>query len=80
VRARSPTIPRLGMLRTASPHSSATAATRVCMAAIACKAPEFAVEAMYVRKHLDEVDKRRRVEGKPILDPQTPKTKKRYGL
>jgi hypothetical protein len=52
--------------------------------------PEFAgnphrgrvteAEAAYVREHFDEVNKRLSAEGKPILDPSDPKTKKRYGL
>jgi hypothetical protein len=52
--------------------------------------PEFAgnphrgrvteAEAAYVRDNFDKVNKRLSAEGKPMLDPSDPKTKKRYGL
>lgn len=52
--------------------------------------PEFAgnphrgrvteAEATYVRENFDKVNKRLSAEGKPMLDPSDPKTKKRYGL
>jgi Lsr2 len=52
--------------------------------------PEFAgnphrgrvteAEAAYVRDNFDAVNKRLSAEGKPMLDPSDPKTKKRYGL
>jgi hypothetical protein len=38
------------------------------------------VEAAYVRDNLDAVNKRLSAEGKPMLDPSDPKTRKRYGL
>jgi hypothetical protein len=37
-------------------------------------------EAAYVRENFDAVNKRLSAEGKPMLDPSDPKTKKRYGL
>ena len=37
-------------------------------------------EAAYVRDNFDAVNKRLSAEGKPMLDPSDPKTKKRYGL
>ena len=52
--------------------------------------PEFAgnphrgrvteAEATYVRENFDKVNKRLSAEGRPMLDPSDPKTKKRYGL
>jgi hypothetical protein len=52
--------------------------------------PEFAgnphrgrvteAEATYVRENFDKVNKRLSAEGKPMLDPSDPKTKKRYDL
>ena len=52
--------------------------------------PEFAgnphrgrvteAEAAYVRDNFDKVNKRLSAEGKPMLDPSDPKTKKRYAL
>jgi hypothetical protein len=33
-----------------------------------------------VRENFDKVNKRLGAEGKPMLDPSDPKTKKRYGL
>jgi hypothetical protein len=37
-------------------------------------------EAIYVREHLDEVQKLRSERGLPLIDPADPKTKERYGL
>jgi hypothetical protein len=37
-------------------------------------------EAVYVREHLDEVQKLRSERGLPLIDPADPKTKERYGL
>jgi hypothetical protein len=37
-------------------------------------------EAVWVREHLDEVQKLRAERGVPLLDPADPRTKERYGL
>lgn len=69
---------------------SATTTTRTRRASTDYSSPEFAgnphrgrvteAEAKYVRENFDAVNKRLSAEGKPMLDPSDPKTKKRYGL
>jgi hypothetical protein len=74
----------------AQAKSTAPRRTRASGGRIDYSSPEYAgnphrgrvteAEAAYVRDNFDAVNKRLSAEGKPMLDPSDPKTKKRYGL